>query len=185
MTTDIDLQNAQYYDEMNQVVTALIKGETNPTALARELGMTRKKVLDYMDEWQRISRQHPDVQGKAMEALTAMDQHYNMIIKEMWVIVDTEAENKVRATVLKNLADIEAKRQETWQKSGLMSDDSMGDQIAEMEETAQAIKQLLSDVAKKYPDTRLFIMEGIQRVFGHGVAVPTDDNTVIKGEIEN
>jgi molecular chaperone GrpE (heat shock protein) len=84
---------------------------------------------------------------------------------------------------LKNLADIEAKRQDTWQKTGMFDDSAIADQIAEMEETADAIKQLLSDVAKKYPETRIFIMEGIERVFGRGVSVPTGDVVIPVGEI--
>src|SRR6478609_8747465 len=98
-----DLENTKYYDEMNNVVEAMLKGGDNPTKIARELGMPRKKVLDYMDEWRRIAKNHPDVKGKAMEALTSMDLHYNMIINKMWEIVDTEPENRTRATVLKNL----------------------------------------------------------------------------------
>lgn len=178
-----ELESVEYYEEMNTVVQRLLKGDTNPTSLARELGMPRKKVLDYMDAWKNIAQNHPDIQARARESLTAMDRHYDMIIKEMWGIVEMEVDNKVRATVLKNIADVESKRQETLQKAGLFDDSGIADELVAMEETAENIKQLLSDVVRKYPETRLFIMEGIQRVFGNGNSVPNDDVAVIQGEI--
>lgn len=180
--TELD-RTSDYYEEMNKVVQRLLKGETNATAIARELQIPRRQVLDYMDEWRSIARNHPDIQARARESLTAMDKHYDMIIREMWNIVETEIDNKTRATVLKNIADVEAKRQETLHKAGLFDDSGIADQIAEMEATAEAIETFLGEIAKKYPETRTFIMEGLHRIFGSGVSVDTDEN-VIKGEIE-
>lgn len=178
---ELEIGSSEYYDEMNTVVTALLKGENNPTAIARSLGMPRKKVLDYMDEWSKIARNRPDIAERAMETLTNMDRHYDMIVKEYWDILSNELDNKVRATVLKNLADIEVKRHETLQKAGLFDDSGIADQLAEMEETAEAIKNLLSSVASKYPETKIFIMEGISNIFGKGVSIPTGET--LPGEI--
>jgi hypothetical protein len=180
--TELD-RTSDYYEQMNWVVQRLLKGETNPTAIARETGLTRKQVLDFVDEWKSIAQNHPDIQARARESLTAFDRHTDMLIKEMWSIVDVEIDNKIRATVLKNIADIEFKRQETLQKAGLFDDSGIADQIAEMEQTAEAIEQFLGEIAKKFPETRTFIMEGLHRIFGSGVSVDTE-NDVIKGEIE-
>lgn len=178
-----ELQTAEYYDEMNKVVEKLLTGTKHPATIAKELGMQRKDVVHYINEWKQIAQNRPDIQERAMEALSSMDRHYDMIIKEMWLIVETEVENKTRATVLKNIADVEAKRQETLQKAGMYDDSGIADQLAEMEEHAEAIRKLLTEVATKYPETKLFIMEGISRIFGQAPAVPDDDDGVIKGEI--
>ena len=177
-----ELQTADFYDEMNTVVTALLKGETNPTALARQLKMPRKRVIEYMGEWRKIASNRPDIRERAMEALTAMDQHYSLIIKEMWEICDETLDMKLKATTLKSIADVEVKRQESLQRAGMFDDSGIADEIASMEEQADLIKNLLSEVARKYPETRAFIMEEIQRIFGQGPTIKTDDDTII-GEV--
>lgn len=177
----MELQKAEYYDEMQRVVDAMMRGETNATQLARDLSMPRKKVLDYMDEWSKIAQNHPDIKARARESLTAMDVHYNLIIKEMWNIVNTAENDAVRAKVLKDLADVEVKRNEALTKAGLFDDAGIADELVEMEELADKIKTLLQNVAQKYPETRLFIMEGLGDIFGTGGSVPTNDS--IMGEI--
>ena len=180
------IEDANYYEEMNLVVEAMLKGETNPTTLARQLDMPRKKVLDYMDEWRSIARNNPDIQGRAQEALTSLDKHFDLIIKEMWAIVnDPLADVKTRASTLKAIADVESKRQESLQKAGLYDDTGMAEEIAEMEAKAEQIQQMFAEVATRYPQTRAFIQERLSQIFGSGGSVPTDnpEGNLIIGEI--
>lgn len=179
----MELDKAEYYDTMNEVVKRLLQGNTNPSAIARELNMKRKDVLDYIDEWKRIASNRPDIQARAMEALTAMDRHYDMLNAEFWGIANTEIDNKIRLQALKHIADIEARRQEALQKAGLFDDAGVGDELAVMEARAEAIKELLSEVAKQFPQTRTMIMEGITRIFNDEETSMPSDDTVIKGEI--
>jgi DNA-directed RNA polymerase specialized sigma subunit len=179
------VEDAEYYEQMNQVVEAMLKGETNPTTLARELGMTRKEVLNFMDEWRSIAANNPDIQARAREAMTAMDKHFDLIIKEMWAIVNGPADDKTRATVLKNIADVESKRQESLQKAGLYDDNSMAEEIAEMERKSEAIHLMFQEVAQKYPQTRAFIQERLSRIFGDSTVPSGESEDVLKGEIVN
>jgi hypothetical protein len=181
------IEDAPYYEEMNRVVEAILKGETNPTTIARELDIPRKKVLDYMDEWRSIARNNPDIQGRAAEAMTAMDRHYDLIIKEMWAIVnDPLADVKTRAGTLKAIADVESKRQESLQKAGLYDDSGMAEEIAEMEAKAEEIQKMFAEVASRYPQTRAFIQERLSQIFGTGGSVPTDpEGNTIMGELAN
>lgn len=176
-------EDAEYYEQMNLVVEAMLKGETNPTTLARELGMTRKEVLNYMDEWRSIAANNPDIQARAREAMTAMDKHFDLIIKEMWGIVNGPADDKTRAGVLKNIADVESKRQESLQKAGLYDDNSMAEEIAEMERKSEAIHIMFQEVAQKYPQTRAFIQERLSRIFGDSTIPSGESDQIIKGEI--
>lgn len=176
-----EIELAEHYDTLNTVVEAMLRGETNPTALARQMGMTRAQVLNYMDEWKDIAANNPDIQARAREAVTAMDKHFDLIIKNLWEIVDEEMDNKIKAGALKSIADIEEKRQNALQKAGLYDDSSVATALAEEEKRAEDIKQLLSQTAIKFPQTRTYIMEGLAQIFGRADTIPTGD--VLKGEV--
>lgn len=172
-----ELEQAEYYSEMNKVVEALLKGETNVTKLARSVGLSRVKVLDYIEAWKEIARNDDGIKDRAKEALTNMDNHYNMIIKEMWNIVeDASIDAKTRSSTLKQIADIESKRQETLQKAGLYDDADIAGELVETQIKAEAIKELLRLVATKFPETREEILSGLGKIFNENLSV---DNTII------
>lgn len=167
-----DLETVTYYEEMHTVVEALLKGETNPTALARQLGMTRVKVMDYVDAWKDIAKNDSDIKDRAKESLTNMDRHYDLIIKEMWgVVEDNSVDLRTKASTLKQIADVESKRQETLQKAGLYDDAGVAEELVDTQIKAQAIKELLRDVATKYPNTKTDILEGLSRIFNENIVV--------------
>lgn len=180
------IEDAEYYEQMNLVVEAMLKGETNPTTLARELGMTRKEVLNFMDEWRSIAANNPDIQARAREAMTAMDKHFDLIIKEMWAVVnDHMTDVKTKASTLKSIADVESKRQESLQKAGLYDDNAMAEEIAKMEEKSEQIHIMFQEVAQKYPQTRAFIQERLARIFGDSTVPSGESDGPIKGELVN
>ena len=168
----MELESVEYYEQMNKVVTALLKGETNPTALARQLGMTRVAVMDYMEDWKSIARNDSDIKERAKESLSNMDRHYDLIIKEMWdVVEDGGVDLKTKAGTLNQIAGVEAKRQETLQKAGLYDDAGLADELVETQEKAQAIKELLREIASKYPATKTDILEGLSRIFNERIVI--------------
>lgn len=173
-----ELESVTYYEEMNRVVSALLKGNTNPTALARELGMTRVKVMDYMEAWKDYARNDEDIKNRAKESLTEMDHHYDLIVSEMWGVVnDDVVDLKTKAGTLKHIADVISKRQETLQKAGLYDDAGLADELVDTQEKAQKIKELLREIATKYPATKIDILEGLSRIFTNEAVVV--DNSVL------
>jgi len=178
-----ELEEADYYVEMNTVVTAMLKGETNATALARQLGMPRTKVMDYMQAWKEIAHNDEGIKERAKEALSNMDRHYDLIIKEMWdVVEDNMVDLKTKAGTLNQIAGVEAKRQETLQKAGLYDDAGLADELVDTQEKAQAIKELLREIATKYPNTKTDILEGLSRIFNeHIVIVDPASNSLPMG----
>ena len=167
-----ELEQVTYYEEMDKVVTALLKGETNATELARQLSMPRRKILDYMEAWKDIARNDSDIKDRAKESLTNMDRHYDLIVKEMWSVVEDGAVDlKTKASTLKQIADVESKRQETLQKAGLYDDAGIADELVEAQIKAQAIKELLREIATRYPNTKTDILEGLGKIFNENIVV--------------
>lgn len=174
-----ELEETDYYVNMNRVVEMYLKGETNATKIAKGLSLPRKDVLDYIQAWKEIASNNERIKDRAAEALTAMDRHYDMIIKGFWeVIEDRTVDLKTKAGALKNVADVEAKRQETLQKAGLYDDAGISEELVRMEEYTDAIQQVLFDVVKQFPQTKVFIMERFSKI---GNPVTVDEP--VKGEV--
>lgn len=170
-----DLEVHDRMVQMNQVVDLMLKGQYDPTKIARQLNMKRAEVQDYIEEWKQIAANDESIKLRAREALTEMDRHYGLIIHRLWETVeqaDTAGDVKTKTTTLKAIADIEAKRQEALQKAGLYDDASLGDELIMMEERAEQIKRLLTTIATKYPETKMDIMYGLRSIFGQSEPIP-------------
>lgn len=149
MPKDLILAETARYDEMNKVVTLHLEGR-NPSWIAKNLGVQRKDVLNYIDEFKQIAKDDSLLRARAQEVVHEFDQQHNRIISSLWEVVE-EAEQasdglKTRATALKSLSDISAKRVEVLQKSGLLSDAALGDEMAEIEEKQEKLVAILREV---------------------------------------
>ena len=159
---DIQERDDAHYETLDKVLQLFLTGNKNATAIAKELSIPRRDVLDYIAEWRSIANNTEGIKDRATQALHEMDKHYDMIMKRQWEIVNDETINaNVRANTLKQIADIEGKRQETFQKAGLYDDSGIADQIVQMEEKVEAYENLLLTVASVFPDTKAYIRERI------------------------
>lgn len=157
----IKLQNAVYDD--------FVKGDQNYTALAKKHSITRAEAIQAVEEVKNYINQTSAFKEMARERLYEMDHHYSMLIKEGWDAIEEMKGNGGKdaskiATTIKAIADIEAKRQDALQKSGMYDDFEMGDMLAESERKIDAIKSLLKDVLAKFPDTKQMIMNGLKDI---------------------
>lgn len=168
--------NDGHYETMNQIVELYLKGNKNPTAIAKQIGIPRKDVLLYIEQWQELAQNTDYAKGRAEEALTSLDKHYDMILQEMWNIVNGGADDRVRATVLKNIADVEAKRQEVLQKAGLYDDAGMTDELVLAQDRAEKMKQALITVAKENPELKARILSLLSGIEDKIVVVPEDED---------
>ena len=179
-----EIDKADFYINQRKVVDLFLKGQTNLTRLAKITGFKRTEVQQYLDEWRRVAVNDKDVKERAKESLTEMDEHFSLIIKELWETVeqaDNDADLKTKTTALKSIADVEAKRQDSLQKAGLYDDAELGDELVRMQEQAEQIKKLLASVAANHPEVKMEILEGLRVIFAQDqVSVPD----TVQGEIE-
>lgn len=146
------------YDEMRDVVELYVQN-VNPTQIAKKLGLRRVDVLKHIDEWKQ-SAAGMDVMKDRVETLIAsMDEHYSALIRKAYEIVDevdrpaeNAKETMTRSQMLSQkkgaldlIAKLEKDRIDILQKSGLLEIDSLGDELAEMEEQKQIILGILEN----------------------------------------
>jgi len=174
------------YSRMDKMANLWLKGERNPTAIAKQLGMKRAEVLTLIEEFKNIARNDEEVKHRAKEALHEADQALDMIIKRSWETVeqaDDAGDLKTKATVLKNIADVEGKRVDMLQKAGLYDDAALGDELAEMEEKQQMLINILKEVTADCSHCKIEVARRLSKVTGRAETV--NIVTVIEGEVTN
>lgn len=166
MAKEIEL--ADRYTEMNKVVELHLKGE-NPTAIARQLSMQRKDVMSYLNEFKEIARNDDGLRDRSREIVHEFDQHQNLVVKRMWETVeqaDMGNDFKTKGAILKNIADIEARRVDTLQKAGLLSDAGLADEMAEMEEKQEMLISILREVTSQCDHCKYEVAKRLAKITG-------------------
>jgi len=108
MSAEIDL--ADHWERINKVVEEFLRGNTNPNDIATVTGFKRADVNQYLNEWRTVIQSDRQIQMRAREALAGADQHYSMLIKEAWDVVeqaDLTAQLPQKTSALKLIADIQ------------------------------------------------------------------------------
>lgn len=177
---DLVISETARYEQMNDVVTLHLEGR-NPSYIAKELGIKRADILVYIEDFKKIAKDDGLLRARAQEVVHEFDQQHNRIITELWrVIAESEDKGdlKTRSTSLKAMSDISAKRVEVLQKSGLLSDAAMGDQIVEQEERNQQVLEIVRDVSGKCNHCKFEVARRLTRLNGTVEPVPVDSDRV-------
>lgn len=147
-----DLELAEHWERVNKVVSEFLKGNTNPAAIAKITGFTKKDVIEYLSEWRSVVQSDRQVQMRAREALSGADAHYSMLIKEAWDVVDeaTTLSNLPQKTAaLKLIADIQQKQMDMLQKAGVLENNELAEKIIATEEKQQLLASIIRDVVSQ------------------------------------
>lgn len=163
----------EYYDSMNQVAERLLKGMT-PLQISKELKMPRKTVVELLDLWEKVAQNSKEIQDRASIAVYSADQHFSMIIGELWSVVqeaDANGDYRSKTSTLKTVADVEQKRIEMLQKAGLLENQDLARQMVENEKKQEAIMKILRDVAGECDSCRSKILNRLSAISGDGVGV--------------
>lgn len=173
--SDLEVYDAARFENMERVASLHLKGE-NYTAIAKQTGLKRKEVLALIQEWKDTALADQAARDRAADALNSMDEHYNILIKKLWEVVD-EVESMLNAnashqliaqktSALKSIAELEAKRVDTLQKAGLLDAADMGDEMAQMEEKQAVLIGILREVSGECPKCRTEVARRLGQVTG-------------------
>ncbi len=171
-----ELMPTERLEKMNDVVTAHLKGD-NPTQIAKNLGYKRAEVVQYIEEWKQYAHNNKAIQARAQEAVAGMDEHFAVIIRELWESVtqaDMNDDYKSKATILKGIADVEGKRVDLLQKAGLLDNSSMGEEVLEMERKQNILIQILREVTADCPHCKVEVARRLSEVTGRVEAIVPD-----------
>ena len=176
-----EIEPSIHFDKMNKVVSELLKGNS-ATQIATITGMTRKDVLEYIDEWKSVVHNDTNVRDRAREALMGADQHYDILIKEAWKTVedaDTQGQLNVKSGTLKLIADIETKRIAMLQSVGILENNEMASQILETERKQELLVGILKEVTAGCPKCKMDVAKRLSQITGIVESVNIDNAEVI------
>ena len=165
---DNQLEVAGQFDQMNKVVEELLKGNS-PTQIVRSLGLTRVQVDNYIEAWKGFVHDNNAIRERAKEALAGADEHYNMLIKEAWAVVEeagVAGELSTKNASIKLIADIEAKRIDMLNKAGVLENNSMADEILESERKQELLVSILRDVTSSCDNCKWEVAKRLQEITG-------------------
>jgi uncharacterized protein with PIN domain len=159
-----ELELADRMEEGNEVIKYWLRGYP-PTTIAKQMKIQRKQVLAYIDQWKTIAHDDVEIKDRAREALLGADQHFDQILKELWESISKlGTDHRTKGTLLKNAADIEAKRVDLLKQAGLLDDSEMGDQMAEIERKQEILKGILRDVSLKCPNCKNEVAQRMRKM---------------------
>lgn len=146
----------------------MLRGKA-PRTIAKHLDMTLGEVNRYIEEWQLFARENRYIQDRAKDALVNTDKHYDMLIQQLWDVVESaEAidDYKLKASTIKMLADIEKQRIEMLQKSGLLENQQLAEQVLETERKQEILFGILRELMDKYPEAAAFVRKELGKASG-------------------
>lgn len=163
------------YDEQQQIVLLYVKGHTVPE-IVRLTGMARAAVEQHLSDFRDFAAQDRAIRTRAKDIVLSVDTHYNDIIKALYRNIEAaefKDDPKAAMAGLKMVADAEAKRVDLLAKAGLLADNTIGDQIAEMERKQAILVEILREISRKHPQIGREIQGRLSEVTGktEGVVV--------------
>lgn len=161
-----DIEIADKFDRMNQVVEELLKGN-NPSQIAKTLGLKRAEVLETLSTWRGLMHSDQGIRERAKEALAGADQHYAMLIKRAWETVeqaDVNSDLRTKASALKLIADIEGKRIDMLQKAGLLENNELSSQLLETERKQELLVSILKEVTSSCNHCKVEVARRLSQV---------------------
>lgn len=172
-----EIEVAGQFDQMNKVMEEILRGST-PASIARKFDITRVQVENHVSTWKNMVRDNTAIRERAKEALAGADQHYSLLIKEAWTLAedaDTAGQLGVKASALKLITDIEAKRIDMLNKAGVLEDNSIADQILESEKKQDILVGILRDVTSNCDHCKWEVSRRLSEVTGKLEAVEVDE----------
>lgn len=167
-----------HLDLMNRVVTEYLKGD-DPTVISKTLGMQRVRVVGLLNEWRGMIANNEAIRSRAREALAGADAHYNRLIQKAYEVIDSADQGNnlgAKNNAIKLIADMEAKRIDMLQKSGMLENKELAEELAETEHKQEILEGILKEVVSQCDHCKKETMRRLATIADPNEAVVVDYN---------
>lgn len=165
-----------HLDLMNTVVSEYLKGD-DPTTIAKTLKMSRVRVVGLLAEWRGLISNNEAIRSRAKEALASADQHYSRLIGKAYEVIDSAdlRDNlSAKTNAIKLIADMEAKRIDMLQKSGMLENKELAEELAESERKQTVLENILKEVVSDCSHCKREVLSRLSSVSDPEEAVVVD-----------
>lgn len=170
---------AEHLDEVNDVVAEYLKGSSE-TEISRELDLPRVRVVNYLNEWRGMIANNQAIRSRAHEALASADVHYNRLIGKAYEVIDSTDQMtgtgslNAKSSAIKLIADMEAKRIDMLQKSGMLDNRELAEELEETEKKQEVLEGILKDVVSDCNHCKQAVMQRLATIADPNEAVVVD-----------
>ena len=163
--SELDLVH-EHMDEMNQIIVEKLKGKTI-SEIAAELKKPRQRVKEIINEWTSVAARNDVVRGRAREALAEMDAHYSKLINHAYSVMDEADVNgnlSAKTNSIKLIADMESKRIDMLQKSGMLENKELAEEMMETQQRQRDLEKILKEVVSDCPKCRTEVLNRLSAI---------------------
>ena len=160
----------------DKAVSLFLQGKKE-TAISREMGIPRKDVTAYIQQFHAYAKDNELLQERGRQVVFEFDNQQDRLIEELWKSVeeaDFAGDYKTKGVLLKTLHDIQKGRVDTMQKAGMLSDAAMGDELAAMEEKHEILINILKKVSAGCNRCKMEVARELSKVTGKAEPVVVD-----------
>lgn len=167
-----------HLDQINLVVSEYLKGD-DPTTISKTLGMPRVRVVGYITEWRGMIASNEAIRVRAKEALASADQHYSRLIGKAYEVIESADQRdnlSAKTNAIKLIADMENKRIDMLQKSGMLENKELAEELAENEKKQEVLEGILKEVVADCNHCKTEVMRRLATVADPNEAVVVNYN---------
>lgn len=186
MSYSKEVSEAEHTEILSTIVeNYILKGVVDATKIAKGMKMARADVVLYIEEWKDIARNSNELQERSRELLMELDKGYDKAIKEYWSIIeDSDTPIHVRNSAIKNYTEAMATRHSILEKAGIYDSMNEKQEVLETQEKVEQIRELLREVAERYPQTKTYILTELGKIFNKTESTGVVQVDVIEGSAD-
>lgn len=173
MTKELDLPEDKLAEMSMEVVKLTIEGKSQ-THIQSVTGCSPAVQRKINREYSEFVRSDLWTQNRSREIVGEMDLRFGGILSRLYTALDAaelEDDHNLVVRVTKQIVDTEKARVDLLQKAGVLSAQSIGDDVAEMHARQEAILEILREVAQRWPEAGRYIADKIAEMSGE--VIPT------------
>lgn len=165
---ELELQIEQSNQLKNDVIRLTAEGK-KPSEIQQETGLSLKEQREINAEFRAAASNDFYIRQRAKELIAYVDQHYAGILQKFYEVeknAQLANDDKLRADVLTRIVNTENARVAFMQKAGMLSENSISDDLVEMEAKQDEIISILKELNTKFPDAGNYIRERLMQLEG-------------------
>lgn len=150
-------------------VIKLYSESKTPTEILSITGIPIRRQREFRDKWEQLVSDPQYIEQRGKTLVAELDTGYQSILKRMegvYELAEEAGDYKTQKEALKELANIRKMSTEMMLKVGLVSRESVGDEIAEAEKKIADVIGVLKEIALERPDVGKLIQQKLAALDG-------------------
>jgi len=168
--SDKDIELAVELEQQNFLdVIRLYSESKTPTEIQNITGVPARKQREFKEQWNKLVSDPQYIEQRGQQLAAELDEGYKSILRRMedvYEAAEVIGDYKTQKDALKELANIRKMSTEMMLKVGLISRDSVGDEIANAEQKIADVVNILKEIALERPDVGKLIQQKLAALDG-------------------